>query len=186
MTSRICHKGLVWMALRSGRLRSFAQFAQAASEQRSDLLSANEALQATLKAVRWSLHVVLLLHGNGLTPVTSVPELGSPLPHLRRDWAHPCHICAGTGLTAATSAPGLGSPERLRIACQDRSALFTLGCTSAYTPCSGSAARTHARTHTRTFARKYTHTRARAHGRVLLRQIRSYMRPTQKRKGWTR
>jgi hypothetical protein len=34
-------------------------------------------------------------------------ELGSPLPHLHRDWAHPCHICAGTGLTAATSAPGL-------------------------------------------------------------------------------
>ena len=24
------------------------------------------------------------------------PGLGSPLPHLRRDWAHPCHICAGT------------------------------------------------------------------------------------------
>ena len=30
-------------------------------------------------------------------------------PHLRRDWARPCHICAGTGLIAATSAPGLGS-----------------------------------------------------------------------------
>ncbi len=41
---------------------------------------------------------------------TSAPRLGSPLPHLRRDWAHPCHICAGTGLTPATSAPGLGSP----------------------------------------------------------------------------
>ncbi len=24
-----------------------------------------------------------------------------PLPHLRRDWAHPCHICTGTGLTPA-------------------------------------------------------------------------------------
>jgi hypothetical protein len=33
---------------------------------------------------------------------------GSPLPHLHRDWAHPCHICTGTGLTPATSAPGLG------------------------------------------------------------------------------
>ena len=32
------------------------------------------------------------------------------LPHLRRDWAQCCHICAGTGLAAATSAPGLGSP----------------------------------------------------------------------------
>jgi hypothetical protein len=39
---------------------------------------------------------------------TSALGLGSPLPHLRRDWAHPCHICAGTGLTPATSAPGLG------------------------------------------------------------------------------
>ena len=35
---------------------------------------------------------------------------GSPLPHLRRDWAHPCHICAGTGLTPATFTLGLGSP----------------------------------------------------------------------------
>ena len=34
----------------------------------------------------------------------------TPLPHLHRDWAHPCHICDGTGLTPATSAPGLGSP----------------------------------------------------------------------------
>ncbi len=43
-------------------------------------------------------------------PPTPAPGLGSPLPHLRRDWAHPCHICAGTGLTPATSAPGLGPP----------------------------------------------------------------------------
>ena len=28
--------------------------------------------------------------------------------HLRRDRAHPSHICAGTGLTPPTSAPGLG------------------------------------------------------------------------------
>ena len=34
----------------------------------------------------------------------------SPLPHLHRDWVHPCHICTGTGLTPATSAPGLGFP----------------------------------------------------------------------------
>jgi hypothetical protein len=32
------------------------------------------------------------------------------LPHLHRDWAHPCHICTGTGLAPVTSAPGLGSP----------------------------------------------------------------------------
>ena len=35
------------------------------------------------------------------------PGLGSPLPHLRWDWAHPCHICTGIGHTVATSAPGL-------------------------------------------------------------------------------
>jgi hypothetical protein len=44
----------------------------------------------------------------GLAPATSAPGLGSPLPHLRRDWAHPSHIRAGTGLTPPTSAPGLG------------------------------------------------------------------------------
>jgi hypothetical protein len=33
-------------------------------------------------------------------PAASAPGLGSPLPHLHGDWAHP----------AATSAPGLGSP----------------------------------------------------------------------------
>jgi hypothetical protein len=49
---------------------------------------------------------------------TSAPGMGSPLPRLHQDWAHPCHICAatglapshictGTGLTAATSAPRL-------------------------------------------------------------------------------
>jgi hypothetical protein len=53
-------------------------------------------------------------------PATSALGLRSPLPHLHRDWAHPCricngtglapvHICTGTGLTPATSAPGLGS-----------------------------------------------------------------------------
>ena len=37
--------------------------------------------------------------GTGLAPTTSAPELGTPRPHLRQDWAHPFHICAGTGLT---------------------------------------------------------------------------------------
>ena len=36
--------------------------------------------------------------------------VGSPLPHLHRDWARPCHICTGTEPTPATSAPGLGPP----------------------------------------------------------------------------
>ena len=54
-------------------------------------------------------------------PATSAPGPGSPLPHLRRDWArpfphphrewaHPRHICTGTGPTPAASAPGPGSP----------------------------------------------------------------------------
>ena len=34
-----------------------------------------------------------------------------PQPHLRRDWAHPIHICTGTGLAPPTSAAGLGSPH---------------------------------------------------------------------------
>ena len=38
------------------------------------------------------------------------PNLGSPLPHLNEDWAHPCHICTRTALTPAASAPGLRSP----------------------------------------------------------------------------
>ena len=52
-----------------------------------------------------------LLHQPGKPcHATSAPGLGSPLPHLRWDWAHSFHICAGTGLTASTSAPGLSSP----------------------------------------------------------------------------
>ena len=36
--------------------------------------------------------------------------MGSPLPHLHRDWAHPCHIRTGTGLSPAhTSTPERGS-----------------------------------------------------------------------------
>ena len=54
--------------------------------------------------------------GTGLTPATSAPGLGSPLPHLHWDWAHPCHICTWTGLTPATSAPG-PSTRRVRREC---------------------------------------------------------------------
>ena len=32
------------------------------------------------------------------SPLGTSPGL-TPCPHLRRDWAHPCHICIGTGLT---------------------------------------------------------------------------------------
>ena len=48
--------------------------------------------------------------GTGLTPATSASGLGSPLPRLHRDWAHPAHIGTGTGLSPGTSAPGPGSP----------------------------------------------------------------------------
>ncbi len=52
------------------------------------------------------LHLLHICAGTGLTPChicagtrlthpTSAPGLGSPLPHLHRDWAHACHICAG-------------------------------------------------------------------------------------------
>ena len=47
----------------------------------------------------------------GLARPTSAPGLGPPLPHLRRDWAHPAHLCTGTGLTPPTTAPGQGSPR---------------------------------------------------------------------------
>jgi hypothetical protein len=51
---------------------------------------------------------------NGLTPAISAPGLGSPLPHLCRDSAHSCHICAGTGLAPT---PHLHrDPARLRLA----------------------------------------------------------------------
>ena len=49
--------------------------------------------------------------GRSPRAATSASGPGPPPPHLRRDWAHPDHICAGTGLTPATSAPGLGSPR---------------------------------------------------------------------------
>jgi hypothetical protein len=65
-------------------------------------------------------HLRHICAGTGLTPATSAPGLGSPPPHLRRDWTHsghictraglaPAHICAGTSLTPATSAPRLGA-----------------------------------------------------------------------------
>ena len=47
---------------------------------------------------------------DALVDIDGALGLGSSLPHLRRDWAHPCHICAGTGLTPSAAAPGLGSP----------------------------------------------------------------------------
>ena len=51
----------------------------------------------------------------GITPPSSTPGLGSPLPRLQRDWAHPFHICTATGLTPSTSAPRLGRQVSSRL-----------------------------------------------------------------------
>ena len=49
---------------------------------------------------------------------TSAPGLGPPLPHLRRDWAHPCHICAELRCaSAAASATGRGESARRKRQC---------------------------------------------------------------------
>jgi hypothetical protein len=118
---------------------------------------------------------------------------GTPRPHLRRDWAHPGHICAGTGLTLPKSAPGgtglacttpaseLGSPLQRSV--------HGSGHTSRLWAESGSVrvglaaqqdeddththirvrtrtetrTRTRSRTHTRTQRHTLTHTRARPH-----------------------
>ncbi len=71
-----------------------------------------------------------------LRPATSAPGLRSPLPHLRRDCAHPCHICTGTGLTPATSAPGLRSPFAPTV----RTAAQRLECDVLHRPCAGALA----------------------------------------------
>jgi hypothetical protein len=57
---------------------------------------------------------------------TSAPGLGSPLPHLRRDRAHPAHIGTGTHCAAhAPQRPWLPTgrnEESLPRACRDRAA----------------------------------------------------------------
>jgi hypothetical protein len=44
------------------------------------------------------------------------PSLGSPRPHLRRDWAHPAHICAGTGRVARLHAILRAAARQVRLA----------------------------------------------------------------------
>ncbi len=98
----------------------------------ADVLSAEDVSTAFESAVHATayLHELRAPHtchicaGTGRTLATSALGVGSPLPHLHRDWAHPCHICTGSGLTpahmptAATSAPGLADcPSVLRREC---------------------------------------------------------------------
>jgi hypothetical protein len=52
-------------------------------------------------------------------------------PRLRRDWAHPCHICAGTGLTGADICTGTGltpTSARLRRAFASLPRRISTGC----------------------------------------------------------
>ena len=44
--------------------------------------------------------------------------MGPPVPHPRRDWAHPCHICAGTGLAPAHICAGIGLAQGCHCALQ--------------------------------------------------------------------
>jgi hypothetical protein len=62
---------------------------------------------ATVPPHHHGIRASLVLRATGLR---LAPRRGAPRPHLRRDSARRCHICAGTGPTPATSAPGLGSP----------------------------------------------------------------------------
>jgi hypothetical protein len=64
----------------------------------------------SLPHLRWDCTDSSILPGQGSSPAASAARLGSPRPHLHRDWAHPAHICTGTGLTPPTSERGLGSP----------------------------------------------------------------------------
>jgi hypothetical protein len=51
-----------------------------------------------------------------LSAMAAVPPIPCPSfrPHLRRDWAHPAHICAGTGLTPAHISTGTARPACVR------------------------------------------------------------------------
>ena len=85
---------------------------------------------------------------------TFAPELGAPLPHLHRDWAHPCHSCTGTGLAAAY-LPGLGYSRHMQL-----HQPLPAGCRTPTMPrCR--LPRAQPRTHARTRIRIRTHTKPR-------------------------
>ena len=89
---------------------------------------------------------------------TFAPELGAPLPHLHRDWAHPCHSCTGTGLAAAY-LPGLGYSRHMQL-----HQPLPAGCRTAHDAALSAATSrtTHARTHAHAYAYAHTQNRARA------------------------
>jgi hypothetical protein len=76
----------------------------------SQLQNKRDALEASVERLDETVGSPLPhLHRDWARPCHTWTGLGAPLPHLHRDWAHPCHICTETGLTPATSALGLGS-----------------------------------------------------------------------------
>ena len=66
-----------------------------------------------------ALEELTLLSKDGVAPRLAkvMPGRSAPLPHPRRDWARPCHICAGTGLRRApVILPGAGRSAARRLA----------------------------------------------------------------------
>ena len=96
----------------SGVLRWYLRCNDARAQVSSSLAEA-EAVVCAMRPLHESPKSCTALILNGLTehvPLTiheaNASEgvgLGAPLPHLRRDWVHPCHIGTGTGLTPATA-----------------------------------------------------------------------------------
>ena len=76
------------------------------------------------------------LHG-GFTRATSAPGLGSPLPHLRRDWAHRCHICTGTELTVAEAASYTAAHGPHSHRCAHHARALELRCAVPHAECCG-------------------------------------------------
>ena len=86
-------KAATWLVVRRGRTKSMHSGRSPGAYFKRDSSAASSCLPPPA----------------GLNAATSAPGPSSLLPHLRKDWAHCCHICTGTVLTRATSAPGLVS-----------------------------------------------------------------------------
>jgi hypothetical protein len=51
----------------------------------------------------------------GILIMSARSARGASLPHLHRDWAHPCYVCTGTGLTPPAHLHGDWAHEFGRI-----------------------------------------------------------------------
>ena len=77
---------------------------------RKELVAKSQELPALyVKVQRAPAHICT---GTGLAAATCAPGLGSPPPHLHRDWAHPCHICAGREDAHTRTHSGRASPPK--------------------------------------------------------------------------